>query len=51
VALRHIKLGLDVAADAELETALTYETDAEAACFATEEVGANLRAFANRKRR
>lgn len=51
VALRHIKLGFDVAADAGLETALTYETDAEVACFETEEVGVNLRAFANRKRR
>jgi len=50
VALRHVKLGFDVAADAGLETALTYETDAEVACFDTEEVGANLRAFADRKR-
>jgi enoyl-CoA hydratase/carnithine racemase len=48
-ALRHIKLGFDLAADAGLETALTYETDAEVACFDTEEVGANLRAFADRK--
>lgn len=50
-ALRHIKLGMDLAADAGLETALTYETDAEVACFNTGEVGANLRAFADRKRR
>jgi enoyl-CoA hydratase len=50
VALRHIKLGIDLAADAGLETALTYETDAEVACFDTAEVGANLRAFVDRKR-
>jgi enoyl-CoA hydratase/carnithine racemase len=50
-ALRHIKLGFDLAADAGLETALTYEADAEVACFGTEEVGANLRTFADRKRR
>jgi enoyl-CoA hydratase len=50
VALRHVKLGFDLAADAGLNTALTYETDAEVACFGTEEVGANLRAFADRKR-
>jgi enoyl-CoA hydratase len=49
-ALRHIKLGIDLAADAGLESALTYETDAEVACFDTEEVGSNLRAFAARKR-
>jgi hypothetical protein len=41
---------LDLAADAGLDTALTYETDAEVACFDTEEVGANLRDFAARKR-
>jgi enoyl-CoA hydratase len=50
VALRHIKLGIDLAADAGLEPALTYETDAEVACFDTAEVGANLRAFVDRKR-
>jgi enoyl-CoA hydratase len=50
VALRHVKLGFDLAADGGLETALTYETDAEVACFGTEEVGSNLRAFAARKR-
>jgi enoyl-CoA hydratase len=50
VALRHVKLGLDLAADAGLDTALTYETDAEVACFDTEEVGANLRDFDARKR-
>jgi len=50
VALRHIKLGFDLAADTGLEAALTYETDAEVACFDTDEVGSNLRAFANRKR-
>ena len=48
LALRHVKLGFDLAADAGLETALTYETDAEVACFETDEVAANLRAFANR---
>ena len=51
VGLRHIKLGFDVAADGGLDTALTYETDAEVACFDTDEVVANLRAFADRKRR
>jgi enoyl-CoA hydratase/carnithine racemase len=51
VAVRHVKLGFDLAADAGLETALTYETDAEVACFGAEEVGANLRAFADPKRR
>jgi enoyl-CoA hydratase/carnithine racemase len=50
VAIRHVKLGLDLAADVGQETALRYETDAEVACFDTEAVGANLRAFVNRKR-
>ena len=51
VALRHVKLGFDLAADAGLQTALTYETDAEVACFDAPEVGSNLRAFANRDRK
>ena len=51
VALRHVKRGLDLAADGALEAALTYETDAELACFDTDDVHAHLSAFANRKRR
>jgi enoyl-CoA hydratase len=50
VAVRYVKLGMDLAADVGLETALSYETDAEAACFETEAVGVNLRAFVDRKR-
>ena len=50
LALRHVKLGFDLAADADLGTALTYETDAEVACWDTDEVRSNLQAFANRKR-
>jgi enoyl-CoA hydratase len=50
LALRYVKLGFDLAADVGLETALRYETDAEVACFNTDEVPSNLRAFANRKR-
>lgn len=49
-ALRHVKLGFDLAADADLGTALTYETDAEVACWDTDEVRSNLRAFADRKK-
>ena len=48
--VRHAKLGFDLAADADLHAALTYELDAELTCFAEEEVRANLRAFANRKK-
>lgn len=48
--LRHVKLGFDLASDADFHTALTYETEAETACFGTEEVRAALRAFANRKK-
>lgn len=47
--LRHVKLGFDLAADANFAAALTYETEAETACFATAEVQAALRAFAIRK--
>ena len=50
LALRHVKLGFDLAADADLGTALTYETDAEVACWDTDEVRSNLEAFANRRR-
>ncbi len=49
--LRHAKLGFDLAADADLHAALTYELDAEMACFAEPEVRANLRAFANRPKK
>jgi enoyl-CoA hydratase/carnithine racemase len=48
--VRHAKLGFDLAADADLHAALTYELDAEMACFGEEEVRAKLRAFATRKR-
>jgi enoyl-CoA hydratase len=51
VGLRYIKSGFDLAADVNLHAALAYETEAEVACFATEEFQANLRAFANRKRK
>lgn len=47
--LRHIKQGFDIASDVNFHSALAYETDAEVACFDTEEVRANLRAFAARK--
>jgi enoyl-CoA hydratase len=50
LALRYIKLGFDLATDVGLETALSYETDAEVVCFDTDEVKSNLRMFANRKR-
>jgi enoyl-CoA hydratase len=50
VGLRYTKLGFDLAADADLHTALLTETEAEVACFATEDVRRNLRAFAERKR-
>ena len=49
-ALRYVKQGFDLAADAAFANALTLETDAEVECFDTEEVRANLRAFANRKK-
>jgi hypothetical protein len=48
--VRHAKLGFDLAADSVLHAALTYELDAELTGFAEEEVRANLRAFATRKR-
>ncbi len=48
--VRHVKQGFDLAADAPFGAALTYETEAETACFATDEVQAALRAFANRKK-
>ncbi len=50
LALRHVKLGFDLAADADLGTALTYEADAEVTCWDTDEVRSNLQAFANRKK-
>ena len=48
--LRHVKPGFDVAADVNFAAALVYETEAEVACFETEEVHANLRRFAERKK-
>jgi enoyl-CoA hydratase/carnithine racemase len=48
--VRHAKIGFGLAADADLHAALTYELDAEMSCFAEEEVRANLRALANRKK-
>ncbi len=50
LALRYVKLGFDLAADVDLQTALTYETDAEVTCWDTDEVRSNLKAFANRKK-
>jgi len=44
--VRYIKQGFAVAADADLQTALIHEADAEVACFDTEDVRANLRSFA-----
>ena len=49
IGLRHVKCGFDLAADTDFTSALTYETEAEVACFDTEECRANLRAFANRR--
>jgi enoyl-CoA hydratase/carnithine racemase len=49
--VRHAKRGFDLAPDADLPAALTYELDAELACFADERVRANLRAFANRRKK
>jgi hypothetical protein len=48
--VRHAKLGFDLAADADLHTALTYELEAEMTCFAEAEVRAMLRAFEPGKR-
>ncbi len=48
--VHHVKVGFDVAADADFSTALTYEIEAETACFATDEFQAALRAFAQRKK-
>ena len=50
LALRYIKLGFDLASDVDLQTALTFETDAEVTCWDTDEVRANLKAFADRKK-
>lgn len=50
VGLRYTKLGFDLAADADLHSALAAETEAEVACFDTAEVRANLRAFVARKK-
>jgi enoyl-CoA hydratase/carnithine racemase len=49
VGLRYIKAGLDLAADVDFHAALAFETEAEVACFETEEFQARLRAFAKRK--
>jgi len=48
--VRHAKLGLELAAEGNLQAALTYELDAEMACFAEAEVRTKLRAFANRRK-
>ena len=48
--VRHAKLGLELAAEGNLQAALTYELDAEMACFAEAEVRMKLRAFANRRK-
>jgi methylglutaconyl-CoA hydratase len=49
LALKFIKFGFDLAAEVGLEKALSYEMEAEVACFDTDEVASKLRAFANRK--
>lgn len=48
--LRHVKLGFDTASEVNLHAALAYEMEAEVTCFDTEDVRANLRAFAERKK-
>ena len=48
--VERVLVGFDLAADVGLQTALHYETDAEVACFDTDDVKSNLRMFANRKR-
>ena len=48
--LRYVKQGFDLAADSAFANALTLEIDAEVACFDTDEVRANLQAFADRKK-
>lgn len=48
--LRYIKLGFDLASDIDLHSALAAEIEAEVACFETDEVRANLRAFVHRRR-
>jgi enoyl-CoA hydratase/carnithine racemase len=50
LALRYVKLGFDLASDVDLQTALTYETDAEVTCWDTDLVRSNLKAFVNRKK-
>lgn len=50
LALRYVKHGFDRAAESDLQTTLESEIEAEMACFAAEELHANLRAFAERKR-
>jgi methylglutaconyl-CoA hydratase len=47
--LRYIKQGFAMAADTDLQTALTHEADAEVSCFDTEDVRSNLRKFAGGK--
>jgi enoyl-CoA hydratase/carnithine racemase len=49
LALRYVKTTFDLASDVDLQTALAYETEAEVACYDTDEFRANLRAFAARK--
>jgi enoyl-CoA hydratase/carnithine racemase len=48
--LRLTRQLLDLGLDADLHHALAQEVEAEMACFATEEVQAHLRAFAERRR-
>jgi enoyl-CoA hydratase/carnithine racemase len=51
LALRYVKQGLEIAADADFHTALLQEADAEVACFDTDEVRSNLLAFAKRNKK
>ena len=50
LALAQVKHGFDAALDAEFAATLARETEAELACFDTEEFGVNLRRFAERRR-
>jgi enoyl-CoA hydratase/carnithine racemase len=49
LALRYVKTTFDLASDVDLQTALAYETEAEVACYDSEEFRANLRAFVAQK--
>jgi enoyl-CoA hydratase len=50
LALAQVKHGFDAALDAQFAATLARETEAELACFDTEEFDANLRRFAQRRR-